>query len=91
MTTEERLLRLENAFTTLSELAANAQSGIDRVAGLVAQEQERTDALLQLVRDHDERLVTQTEWINQLGASLERTTQTLERVEARLNMLEGET
>lgn len=42
MTTEERVLRLENAFLTLSEL--------------VAQERSRTDVLLQLVLDHDGRM-----------------------------------
>jgi hypothetical protein len=55
MTTEERVLRLENAFATLSEM--------------VAQEATRTDAVLQLVRDHDERMETQTNWINQLGSA----------------------
>lgn len=75
MTTEERLLRLENALTTISEL--------------VAQETSRTDTLLQLVRDHDERLVTQTEWINRLGASLERVAQTLARMDERLSDLEA--
>jgi transcription elongation GreA/GreB family factor len=54
MTTEERVLKLENAFATLSEL--------------VAQEKTRTDVLLQLVRDHDERMNQQLTWINHLGA-----------------------
>lgn len=54
MTVEERVLRLENAFATLSEL--------------VAQEAARADTLLRIVRDHDERMETQTGWINQLGA-----------------------
>ncbi|OLE51785.1 MAG: hypothetical protein AUG51_21225 [Acidobacteria bacterium 13_1_20CM_3_53_8] len=53
MTVEERVLRLENAFATLAEM--------------VTKEQTRTDVLLQLVSDHDERMVTQQDWINQLG------------------------
>jgi uncharacterized protein YukE len=55
MTTEERVLRLENAFATLSEM--------------MAQEKSRTDTLLQLVRDHDDRSEKQMGWINQLGST----------------------
>jgi hypothetical protein len=55
MTTEERVLRLENGFATLAEL--------------VAQEKSRTDVLLQIVRDHDERSAQQLTWINELGAA----------------------
>ena len=70
MTTEERVLRLENAFATLSELAANAQSGIDKLTGLIAAEKARTDALVQLVSDHDGRSETQMGWINSLGSGM---------------------
>jgi hypothetical protein len=55
MTTEERVLRLENAFATLAEMVAN--------------EKTRTDLLLQLVRDHEERSETHGSWINQLGTA----------------------
>jgi predicted nucleic acid-binding Zn-ribbon protein len=53
MSVEERVLRLENAYTTLAELLAHAES--------------RTNVLLQLARSADERLETQQGWINQLG------------------------
>lgn len=83
MTTEERVLRLENAFATLAEMSAQSDARHDqlaqlvaqsdarqeRLAQMVAQEAGRTDTLLQLVRDHDERMETQQGWINQLGTA----------------------
>lgn len=53
MATEERILRLENAFATLSELAARSEARIDEV--------------VTLVRSMDERMDDHLSWINQLG------------------------
>jgi len=78
MTTEERVLRLENAFATLSEMVAQEASRTDTVVQLVRDHDEsmkaeaaRTDTLLQLVHDHDTRSETQMTWINSLGARME--------------------
>lgn len=69
MTTEERVLRLENAFAALSGLAARAQSSTEKIAEMVRAGDERSAILLQLVRSVEERSSTQQEWINQLGAA----------------------
>ncbi len=42
MSTEEPLLKLENSFSTLAELARRSE--------------ERTDTLIELARNHDERM-----------------------------------
>lgn len=60
MTTEERLLRLENAFATLSELAAKSNERHDSA-------DDRLDKLLTLALSADERMSQQQEWINELG------------------------
>lgn len=69
MKTEERVLRLENAFAALSELAASTQSNTEILTGLVRTVDERSNGLLQLVQSIEERSSTQQEWINQLGAT----------------------
>jgi aspartate oxidase len=61
MTTEERLLRLENAFATLSELAAKSNERHDSA-------DDRLDKLLTLAFSADERMSQQQTWINELGA-----------------------
>ena len=53
MTTEERLLRLENAFATLSEIAGQSNN--------------RIDLLIELARSSEERMDQHLAWINQLG------------------------
>jgi hypothetical protein len=94
MTTEERVLRLENAFATLSEMVAQEASRTDAVLQLVREHDERmkaeaarTDTLLQLVRDHDERLVEQTGWINSLGSGMAELTAAQQRTEETVNRL----
>ncbi len=62
MTAEERLLRLENAFATLAELAANQN-------GRIARLEESFLTLVELARRSDERVDQHQEWINQLGAA----------------------
>lgn len=61
MTTEERLLRLENAFATLAELAARQHERTDSL-------EQSHQILVQLVRNMDERMDQHLTWINQLGA-----------------------
>lgn len=55
MTTEERLLRLENSFSSLSELAAKSEAN--------------TAQLIELARNADERMDDHEKWINELGAA----------------------
>lgn len=55
MSVEERVLRLENAFATLSELAAASE--------------DRTDKVIALLRSMDERMDQHLAWINQLGSA----------------------
>jgi cell division septum initiation protein DivIVA len=67
MTTEERLLRLENAFATLSELAAKSNERHNSA-------DDRLDKLLTLALSADERLSQQQVWINELGTGQVRLT-----------------
>ena len=60
MATEERLLRLENAFATLAELASNHH---ERISGL----EQSFQMLVELARSADERMDQHLAWINQLG------------------------
>ena len=90
MSTDERLLRLENAFATLAELAAQSavradatDQRVDILTELMARSLRRTDTLAELVRatsaglemltklaqSMDERVVTQMDWLNELGAA----------------------
>ena len=69
MTTEERLLRLENSFNTLAELAAQSEARTATLTELMTQSQARTDMLVELVRGINERSETHTTWINELGAA----------------------
>jgi predicted mannosyl-3-phosphoglycerate phosphatase (HAD superfamily) len=78
MTTEERLLRLENAFTTLSELAAKSNERHDSA-------DDRLDKLLTLALSADERMSQQQAWINELGAEQVR----LARAQADLTAAQG--
>jgi len=57
MTTEERVLRLENAFASLSEMTAKVDS--------------RTDTVVVMLRNHESRFDDHTDWINQLGSRME--------------------
>jgi DNA repair exonuclease SbcCD ATPase subunit len=81
MTTEERVLRIENAFATLSELVAQSHELAAQAQRLAAQSQElasrvseRTtnlersmEILTELARNASERADTHDAWINQLG------------------------
>jgi predicted nucleic acid-binding Zn-ribbon protein len=69
MTTEERLLRLENAFATLSELAAKSNERHNST-------DDRLDKLLTLALSADERMSQQQAWINELGTGQVRLTRT---------------
>jgi uncharacterized phage infection (PIP) family protein YhgE len=64
MSVEDRVLRLENAFATLSELAARSESRTDNLAQL-------TETLVQLAVSASERADTHESWINTLGARTE--------------------
>ncbi len=55
MSVEERVLRLENAFATLSELVAASES--------------RTNMMVTLLHRMDERMDQQLTWINRLGSA----------------------
>lgn len=80
MTTEERLLRLENAVTTLSELAAKSDA---RTAEL-----ERSFVTLtELAVSASERMDTHTEWINALGAAQAQLTEAQAQTEQALASL----
>jgi DNA repair exonuclease SbcCD ATPase subunit len=82
MTTEERVLRLENAFATLSELvaqshesAAQSRARTDALTDLLTRTETRTadlensfQLLTELARNASERADTHDAWINQLGA-----------------------
>ena len=77
MTTEERLLRLENAFATISELAAKSDERHNSA-------DDRLDKLLTLALSADERLNQQQMWINELGAAQVELTRAQARTEAAL-------
>jgi chromosome segregation ATPase len=82
MTTEERVLRIENAFATLSELvaqshesAAQSRARTDALTDLLTRTETRTadlensfQLLTELARNASERADTHDAWINQLGA-----------------------
>jgi chromosome segregation ATPase len=78
MSVEDRVLRLENAFATMSELAAGLQSRTDTLAELAAKSESRTDnlaqmmnSLVQLAVSASERADTHESWINALGSQAE--------------------
>ena len=68
MTTEERLLRLENAFATLAELAAKSNERHDSA-------DDRLEKLLTLALSADERLSQQPTWVNELRVAQTRLAQ----------------
>ena len=87
MTTEERLLRLENAFATLAELAAKSNERHDSA-------DDRLDKLLTLALSADERLSQQQAWINELGEAQARLAQAqaeLSQAQARTEAAMAET
>ena len=77
MTDEERrLLRLENAYATLAELAANQDERAFSLKQLIAKQDERTAGLeesfkmlVELARNASERADQHETWINELGAA----------------------
>jgi glycine cleavage system regulatory protein len=62
MTTEERILRLENSFNTLAELAAQSDARDATLADLVAKANARTDALIELAARSEARTDTLEEF-----------------------------
>lgn len=64
MSTEERVLRLENAFTTLEELAAKSN---ERTSDL----EKHFKMLTQLAVSANERADTHESWINSLGTQMD--------------------
>jgi DNA repair exonuclease SbcCD ATPase subunit len=60
MTTDERLLRLENAFTTLAELASSHHQRMSTL-------EQSFQTLVELARGAEERMDQHLSWINQLG------------------------
>jgi methyl-accepting chemotaxis protein len=64
MSTEERILRLENAFTGLEELAAKSD---ERTSDL----QKHFEMLTQLAVNASERADTHESWINSMGTRME--------------------
>ncbi len=79
MTTEERLLRLENAFATLSELAARCNERHNNA-------DDRLDKLLTLALSADERMSQHQVWINELGVGQAR----LAQAQAELTIAQGQ-
>ena len=55
MTTEERVLKLENAFSTLAQLAASQDERTSALTQLAARQDERTSALAQIAARQDAR------------------------------------
>lgn len=80
MTTEERLLRLENAYITLSDLAAKADQRQDRT-------DERMEVLTQLAINTDERMEVLTQLALNFDSRMDRITETQARTEANLEAL----
>ena len=80
MTTEERLLKLENAFNTLAELAAKSN---ERTSEL----EQSFVTLTQLAVSASERMDTQMGWINSLGAAQAELTQAQANTEKALASL----
>jgi chromosome segregation ATPase len=62
MSVEERVLRLENAFATLQELAARSDARTGRL-------EDSFQKLMELAVSASERDDTQVSWINELGAA----------------------
>lgn len=76
MTTEERLLKLDNAVLTLSELSVKADARIDRLEknfSLLEKNfsvlEKNFRILTELAVSANERMDTHTEWINKLGTA----------------------
>jgi ABC-type transporter Mla subunit MlaD len=91
MSVEDRVLRLENAFATLSELAARSESRADTLSELVARSESRTDTLVQLTEtlvqvavSASERADTHETWINELGEAQAELVKAQTRTEAAL-------
>ncbi|HEX8651522.1 MAG TPA: hypothetical protein VF708_11840 [Pyrinomonadaceae bacterium] len=68
MTTEERLLRLENAFATLAELAAKSNERHDSA-------DDRLDKLLARALSAKERMSQEPAWRKELGVAQARLAQ----------------
>lgn len=77
MSTEERVLRLEKAFTNLEELAAKSD---ERTSDL----EEHFKMLTQLAVSASERADTHESWINSLGTPMEKLGTRMEEVGTRM-------
>jgi prefoldin subunit 5 len=94
MTTEERVLRLENAFATLSELAVNTQGNASKLSARTADLEKHFNMLSQLAVRADERMDGHDAGLSNLTAKLEaladaqiRTEETLNRLGERVDKL----
>src|SRR5215213_2947934 len=87
MTPEQRILRLENAFSTLVELARTQSERIDEsdrrtefLAELAKTQSERTDGVVELIRAQSERT-------DEYGRRMEELVEAQKRTEAHLSVL----
>ncbi len=72
MTTEERLLRLENAFTTLVELARNMDERMDRSGSRMDMFAANLSALSEIVGEVARNQKRTDEQLNNLASLVER-------------------
>jgi uncharacterized coiled-coil protein SlyX len=72
MTTEERLLRLENAFTTLVELARNIDERLDDQDSRINTVETNLSALSDIVAEVAKNQKRTDEQLNNLAALIER-------------------
>jgi uncharacterized coiled-coil protein SlyX len=72
MTTEERLLRLENAFTTLVELARNIDERLDDQDSRINTVETKLSALSDIVAEVAKNQKRTDEQLNNLAALVER-------------------
>lgn len=67
MTPEDRFARLEQNHDILVQLLIETRELNERIEARTESLEEQTKILIELARDHDERLNTQLSWINKLG------------------------
>jgi archaellum component FlaC len=85
MTTEERLLRLENAFATLVELAQNTDARIDRINEAQARTEANLEALTVIVSEIGRKVGTLTDNVEALTVNVEALTNTVGTLADKLN------
>lgn len=94
MTTEERLLRLENAFATLVELAQNSDARMDRLNEAQARTEANLEALTVIVSEIGRKVGALTEKMDALTVKVDKLTDKVDgladaqtRTDERLNHL----